>query len=87
MKPKPTYRVSVYDPEIDDVPFRSFGDNWRVRFKRVSKWGLRKVLRKLYSEGYERDTSLMVESSEYLARTDAVGTAVEPAPGQRELFQ
>lgn len=83
----PLYQVSVYDP--DSRPFRC--DGWRVRYKRVSKWRLRKVLRKLDSEGYDRSVSILVESHESLAKATEAAESLaahdrEQQSGQQELF-
>lgn len=84
---KPRYQVSVYDP--DTSPFRC--DGWRVRYKSVTKWRLRKVLRRLASEGYDRGVSIMVESHASLAKaTEAAASLAahdrEEHTGQKELF-
>lgn len=82
---KPRYQVSVYDYD------ERTSTNWRVRYKSVTKWGLRKALRRLESECYDRDVSIMVESHEYLQRaTEAAASLAahdrEQQSRQIELF-
>lgn len=81
------YKVSVYDPP--PRPFRS--DGWCVRYKSVTKWGLRKALRRLASEGYDRSVSILVESRDYLESSEETAASLasykrERQTGQCELF-
>ena len=48
---QPTYSVSTWDHEME---------NWDVREPRVTKWGLRRWLRKLYAESWDL-VSILVE--------------------------
>lgn len=47
------YRVSTWDADRDD--------GWKCVVARCRKWGLRKVLRRLYSQGWDT-CSILVEA-------------------------
>jgi hypothetical protein len=50
----PTYSVSTWDHDTE---------NWHARDRRVTKWQLRRWLRKLYAESWDH-VSILVERNE-----------------------
>ena len=54
------YKVSTYDPNKNsDDEF-----SWRCRASNCNRWTLRKVLRRLEGEGYDRACSILVERTD-----------------------
>lgn len=53
--PEPRYRVSVCC--MGDEP--DSPDGWMTRFAYTRKWALRRALRKLYGEHWDKDTILV----------------------------
>lgn len=53
----PTYRLSTYDP--GDTPEAAW--SWRVQLTGLPRWGLRAAIRWARGQGYETDTSILVE--------------------------
>ena len=51
------YRITTYDVNSDP----NKDGKWSVYAARVRKWTIRKILRKLYAGGYDRETSIRVE--------------------------
>lgn len=52
------YKVSTWDPKDTD----RLECGWRCRVVRCRKWTLRRIIRRLLSQGYDRDVSIYVEA-------------------------
>lgn len=59
-----TYRTSTWNYEKDD---------WRLERTGLSKWKLKKELRRLYSDGWDTCTILIESEQDCLAAADAAG--------------
>lgn len=57
---QPTYRLSTYDPDM--TPEGEWG--WNLREPSLSKWDLRRAIRKARGMGYDDDVSILVERNE-----------------------